>query len=213
MLKEKKAQVGPTITWVTAFIIIFFIMILFSVASIKLSEKKVDIVIEGSGNLINFKQLIAILNSPIMFDGEEMSVIQLSAMWSADTSRRDENNVSNGNWTGNTAGLVVENIGNVNVTFNLRTFKNATNFTGGTAGAGPQYLFNVTEVESGSCTDQNITFGFYYDVNTSDPGTKVCGSFTALDTDSMRIDVRVVIPSDSMTGELTDTFTATVAQA
>jgi len=125
------------------------------------------------------------------------------------------NNVTNGNWTGNTAGLVVENIGNKNVTLDLKTGNNATALLGGT---NPSYQYNVTNVEAGSCTNSTggnnmssgISLGNFYDVNTTDPGTRVCDVFAHTDSiDTIRIDIKLVIPSDSKTGKITDTITAT----
>ncbi len=130
------------------------------------------------------------------------------------------NNVTNGNWTGNTAGFVVENIGNVNVTFDLKTGKTAAQLVGGSAGGGPQYQYNVTNQEVGSCrnstggTTLKINLGTFYNVNTTDPGTRICDIFPYdSNNDTIRIDVRLVIPSDSLTGTLSDTFTVTFAEA
>ena len=130
-----------------------------------------------------------------------------------DTSRNDDSNVTNGNWTGNTDGFVVENIGNVNVTLSLKTGKNAAGFIGGAVGGGPQYQYNVTDIEGNSCETWNITEGAFYDVNTTGDGTFVCNNFqSAGGSNTIRIDVRVVIPTDSAVGALSDTFTATVNQ-
>jgi len=130
------------------------------------------------------------------------------------------NNVTGGNWTGNTAGFVVENIGNLNVTFDLKTGLNNVSLLGGSAGGGPQYRYNVTNKDAGSClnstggTDLSITLGTFYDVNTTDPGTRICGRFVIPDaSDELRIDVKLIIPSDSKTGTISDTFTATFAAA
>jgi len=122
------------------------------------------------------------------------------------------NNITNGNWTGNTAGFVIENIGNENVTLEIATGKTAATFISGTAGGGPSYRFNVSDnTEDGSC-EYNVTEGDWNVVNTTSPGTLVCRPLYAADaTDVVRIDVEVVIPSDSLIGELTDTFTATIA--
>lgn len=128
------------------------------------------------------------------------------------------NNVTNGNWTGNTAGFIVENIGNQNVTFFLKTGKNATTLLGGASGGGPKYQYNATNKDPGSClntTATGVILGTFYNVNTTGTaGTKICDRFLFdTSTDELRIDVRLVIPSDSFVGELTDTFTVTFDQA
>jgi hypothetical protein len=123
-------------------------------------------------------------------------------------------NVTNGNWTGNTAGFVVENIGNVNVSFNLATGKNATTLLGGTS---PSYQYNVTNVDPGSCINSTgFILGTFYDVNVSSTGTAVCDKLRSADTnDTVRIDVKLVIPSDTNQAgnAVGDTFTVTFASA
>lgn len=125
------------------------------------------------------------------------------------------NNVTNGNWTGNTAGFVVENIGNNNITFELGTATTAASLIGGAAGGGPEYMYNVTDdtAEDNSCnfTTDGATEGIYIEVNAS---RSICDVFDfASSNNQLRIDIRIVIPSDSKTGELTDTITATIGSA
>ena len=122
------------------------------------------------------------------------------------------NNVTNGNWTGNTAGLVIANIGNNNVSIDLKTGKTNATLLGGTA---PDYEYNVTNVESGSCLNSTggtdgLSLGSFSDVNTTDPGTRVCGRFRyATASNTIRIDIKLIIPSDSVTGAVGDIITAT----
>jgi len=127
------------------------------------------------------------------------------------TAYNNASNVSNGNWTSNVAGLVVENIGNQNVTLDLKTGEDANSFIGGTS---PSYKFNVSNVEATSCTNasggivgekQVVLVGGsfnlstqFWDVNTTDPGTRICDDFTFNDSrDSIRIDIFLEIPSDA----------------
>jgi len=118
-------------------------------------------------------------------------------------------NVVNGNWTSNTAGLIIENIGNQNVTLDLKGGKTAQTFFGGT---NPSYQYNASNSEEDSCTF-NIVEGAFQDVNITGPaGTRVCNVFNVLDSaDTIRIDIRVVIPSDAtQTGSaIGDILTAT----
>ncbi|MBI2124370.1 hypothetical protein HYT92_01125 [Candidatus Pacearchaeota archaeon] len=119
--------------------------------------------------------------------------------------------VANGNWTNVTSGLILENIGNVNVTIDIKTGKTAATFLGGTA---PQYLLNFTNNETGSCYNQtNVALGSWTAVNTTDPGTRVCNNFTFYNSsDAMRIDIKIAVPYDSLTGALSDIITATATQ-
>ncbi|VVB78290.1 Uncharacterised protein [uncultured archaeon] len=111
------------------------------------------------------------------------------------------------NW-GSAQNFTLENIGNVNVSLDLKTSKTAATFIGGFL---PQYNFTVRDTETGSCLQPGTTLGVWQSVNTTGDGTKICGNFTPEGAhDKITIDVRLVIPSDSFSGNeaLTDTFTA-----
>lgn len=130
------------------------------------------------------------------------------------TSWYNLSNVSNGNWTGNTAGLIIENIGNNNVSLNISAGKDAAELLGGTS---PLYQLNFTNVEPNSClnftggTDQLTYLGSFQTANTTQ--RIFCGKLSPADgSDSLRIDVKLVIPSNSKVGTLSDTITATFAQ-
>jgi hypothetical protein len=120
------------------------------------------------------------------------------------------NNVTNGNWTGNTQGLILENIGNINVSVNLTATKNATEYIGG---ASPLFQFNVTNNETGSCLNSSggtdgLNLGNYS--NLTSATSFVCGKLRYPQaSDTIRIDIKLVVPSDSFTGILTNTVTAT----
>ena len=122
------------------------------------------------------------------------------------------NNVTGGNWTLRTSGgLRLENIGNVNVSLNLTSSKAAGAFLGGTA---PVFKWNITNLEPNSCLnttgtgETGLNLNVFYDVNTTT--TNFCPRFNFLDSgDVIRIDFNLTIPSDSLTGALTTTITAT----
>jgi len=134
------------------------------------------------------------------------------------TSVHGAGNVTNGNWTGNDKGLVIENIGNVNVSLRFTFGDNAATLLEGNS-ENRSYRFNVTNNESGSCTAANgstetgyLNLSAFIDVNTS--GTSFCPRFRFSDgSDLMRMDIALVIPSDTPTGAKNDTITAVVAQA
>ena len=127
-------------------------------------------------------------------------------------------NVTNGNWTlVNRGGLRIENIGNVNVSLNLTATKTAAQMIGGT---GPSYSWNVTSVETHSCrnatgggaVNHGLPLSLHYNPNTTT--TEFCRFFQFNDSqDSVRIDFNLTIPSDSLTGSLGDTITATAFAA
>jgi len=113
-------------------------------------------------------------------------------------------------FTAQSNGFTIENIGNRRVVLQLKTGKDATEFINGT---NPVYQYKVSEAEAGACggTLQPTT---YTDVNVTDPGTTICDNFLFQNSkDSLDIDVKIVIPSDSNVGLLTDTFTATATEA
>ncbi|HOW37013.1 MAG TPA: hypothetical protein PLK34_02090 [Candidatus Pacearchaeota archaeon] len=122
--------------------------------------------------------------------------------------------VVNGNWTAVSQGFEVVNLGNVNLTLLLKTGKTAATFLGGTA-VTPDYEFNVTNKEADACNGTDVfNLNTFYDVNTTGDGTKVCDLFTSAEgRDEIRIDIKLVIPSDSLTGARSDTMTATIAPA
>lgn len=113
--------------------------------------------------------------------------------------------VSQGNWSTVSQGLVLENIGNVNVSIELQSSSadpSASSFLGGT---NPGYGWNITENEADSCIEV-ITLGQWYDANTS---MDVCSVLEFIDSrDSILIDINLTIPYDSKTGALSDTITA-----
>ena len=73
--------------------------------------------------------------------------------------------VTNGTWSAVSSGLVIRNAGNVNLTLNLSTGKNASAFIGGT---GESYEYNVSNVDAGACIPPGgFSLDTYYDVNGS----------------------------------------------
>ena len=117
----------------------------------------------------------------------------------------DAANVTNGNWTGNTAGLVIENIGNVNVSLNISAGKTATTLLGGLS---PTYEYNFSNIEANSCSGGTTALNEFTSANTS--VLRVCGIFDfSDDSDRIRIDIKLVVPSDSKTGAIGDIITAT----
>jgi hypothetical protein len=114
-------------------------------------------------------------------------------------------NVINGNWTPVIGGFKLENIGNTEVTLYLRSSKTASEFLGGTS---PAYQYNVTDYDAGSCINgTGFNLGLWRDVNTTGEGDLVCNTFGTV-ANSIKIDLRLVIPSDARIGSQSDVFTA-----
>ncbi len=106
-----------------------------------------------------------------------------------------ENSVAvGGTWEQVDSALVLENIGNVNVSLELSLNKTADNFIGGTS---PLVEAHVTESESGSCTGGTNTFASFAEINTT--LQSVCDQFGYDNNlaDEVEITFRLTIPSDT----------------
>jgi|GEM_PF-949754 len=135
-----------------------------------------------------------------------------------DTTNQSAENVTRGNWTGNHVGLVIENIGNGNVTLDLKSEYDNGTFIGGTDGSGPLFRWKIVSNDTAvSCkfSDAGLANNTWKDVNTSGSvGSRICDYFYFEDTrDQVRIDFFVRVPSDSITGARGNTITATIAGA
>ncbi|MBA3064138.1 hypothetical protein FP803_01740 [Candidatus Woesearchaeota archaeon] len=111
-----------------------------------------------------------------------------------------------------TTGLVLENVGNKNVTLNITMQKNAATFI---TGSSPVCKWNVSNKEAGSCPGIALTPGAWQTCATT--AVVVCNStgngFLATDTtDTLKFDVLVQIPSDAAPGAKTNVMTASAAQ-
>ena len=112
-------------------------------------------------------------------------------------------------WNSVDGGFIVENIGNVNVTVGIMSDHAAAAFLGGTS---PLYQYNVSNSKASSC---NFTAGYagdvYEDMTAGD--VTFCDVFQNGDTiDEIRIDILLKVPSDSVTGALSETVTLTYTQ-
>ena len=113
-----------------------------------------------------------------------------------------EGTVTNGTWGATSSGFTLENIGNVNVSLNMTSDKNASVFLGGT---NPTFKYKITEDEAGACEKNNASS--YIDLNIS--GLIVCYPFVFHNgIDEVSVDIELFVPSDSNTGEQTATITA-----
>jgi hypothetical protein len=112
-------------------------------------------------------------------------------------------------------GLILENIGNKNLTLAIYMGKTAATFIDGTD---PIYQFNVSNSEADSCTADSLEVveGQWYDAVLQASSITICnetdGGFRSGDSnDELRFDVRVVVPSDAI-GAKSDVITADVEE-
>jgi len=110
-------------------------------------------------------------------------------------------NISRGNWSALSSGLVIKNEGNVALVLDFQSNKNATNFIGGTSSS---FKYMITNVDSGACTPPDgFVLGTFYETNTST--IQICDSFAP--NESVRMDFELTIPSNSNLGILSSTIT------
>jgi hypothetical protein len=107
------------------------------------------------------------------------------------------NTVSGGSWNPIDGGFVVENIGNVNVSLNISSGDDAASFIGG---SGPEFKFNVSNIESDACDFGGEVSENVYTSFTGAPQS-VCSVYQNADShDEINIDILLKVPSDSLTG-------------
>ena len=110
---------------------------------------------------------------------------------------------TNGNWSVINTPLVLENIGNQNITLWISSDKTGTTLLGGTS---PSFQYKITNT-SGETGCAGSPSG-YQDFSATP--TVICSLLEIYSTkDSIDIDIQLIIPSDSLTGEKTATITAT----
>jgi len=116
-------------------------------------------------------------------------------------------------FTNQSNGLTLENIGNVNAIIELASDKDAQTFINGTSPAF-QYLISDTTSggEANSC--DNMAPTTFTDVNTTSPGTKICTKlYKQASKDAIGIELKVTIPGDADFGQREATLTATGTKA
>ncbi len=94
MIINKKAEIGETLTWVVAFVIIALVMIFFTFGSIaigatkKIGNEIVDLN-EGKG-LQSQKELVKLLNTKVEFKGQVFSIADLIVLWDLNSGDEEE---------------------------------------------------------------------------------------------------------------------------
>jgi hypothetical protein len=111
-----------------------------------------------------------------------------------------EGGIINGSWDVVTEGFLVRNSGNVNLVLNLTSGKDAASFVGGT---GPSYMYKISNENEGACVPPaGFNLDQYYEIGSSN---LICDSFVS--NRNISIDLRLVVPTDSFGGALSDTIT------
>lgn len=107
-------------------------------------------------------------------------------------------------------GLILENIGNENINVTIQSNATAAQFIGG-SNPSPEFKWAFSNNESSSCITQGPSgWGSFVDVSTSP--IVLCHNFSYLDSsDSIRVDLYVLIPYTAPNGTRTATITATIS--
>ena len=115
--------------------------------------------------------------------------------------------VSGGNWTAVSTGMLLENIGNTNVSILLQSSKaTAAAFMGGT---NPVFQWNVSNNETSSCINGSYNISSFYNVNAS---LTVCSIMEFIDArDTIKIDFNITVPEDAPPGAKNAIITITSA--
>jgi len=131
------------------------------------------------------------------------------------TRGNDTGVVQRGNWTGADArAFVIANIGGVNCSIKLQTGKNAHDFFNSLTNSNEQYMWNVSNKESNSCSE-GAMLGAWTDVNKTSGGTEFCKQFdNHQGSNEIYVDILLTIPYDAQNfGEQSDTLTVTADAA
>lgn len=133
-----------------------------------------------------------------------------------------------GSFNNVTRGLVIENVGNSNVSLMLNSSLNAALLIGGTSPLFQWQLNQVTTDDTGGATDgeanscklgglaNGLQYATWTDVPYGGVGYYVCGNLTQVGNNGgfnneVEIDLRLAVPQDAPTGKKNATITATAA--
>jgi hypothetical protein len=105
-------------------------------------------------------------------------------------------NVTNGTWTPISGELILENIGNVDVTLQLQTDKNASSFIGGSGNQAFEAMVANASGNVGACIGNN-TFSSYAPINeTPQDACSISFGYASI-ADEIIIDFNMTIPDDA----------------
>ncbi|MBU2562332.1 MAG: hypothetical protein KKF68_01600 [Nanoarchaeota archaeon] len=108
-----------------------------------------------------------------------------------------EGNVVGGTWSALTGGLTVQNDGNTNVTLNISSSNDATDFIGGSAGEGPVYRIRVVENKTGTCSAGTVYPSTYTTFNTTP--IIICNNMSSDSSmNLLTIHINITVPEDAL---------------
>jgi len=201
---------------VLSIVAIIIVMINISVTYIKIAdfEKK------STGNVLGYINLSVSTSIALSMLQDTLDWgsgnINFSYMNSTLYTRNNNTGVVyRGNWSGvNAKAFIVQNIGGNNCSLFIQSSKDAHDLFQSASSSNEQYMINVTNKETSSCSGA-ASLGQWRDVNKTSGGTKYCSQFSYLkDSNEIYIDVLLTVPQDSnVIGNLSDILTITATAA
>lgn len=175
-----------------------------------------------TGNItLSIPQNVQVEFNPAIINWSNGSVYSNETAARLMTTNNIDIQVMNGTWVNGTnqgrgTGLVLRNVGNINVSINLTTGKNKTTFflPIDISDLRAVYLWNISNNNSNIRTcgaaAQYSSFNLFTPVNTTDKGSQfVCRNLSYLSGENMlRIDILLHVPQGVERKEYTDTITA-----
>ncbi|MBR9706253.1 hypothetical protein GOV14_04410 [Candidatus Pacearchaeota archaeon] len=127
------------------------------------------------------------------------------------TRRNNTAEVSGGNWSvTNISGLLIENVGNVNVSLNLSSSKNATDLFAGTSNTNQAFEWNITNGAPGSCSGGTILLNTFIKVNKSVSDVACAQLGAVASKNKVFIDILLAVPYDFDTSKINVEQSATI---
>jgi hypothetical protein len=117
-------------------------------------------------------------------------------------------NIINGTWDPVSSGFVIKNIGNTIVEMDFVSLRSANTFIGGT---GSSYKYKISNVNPNACIPPDEIGDTFIEFPAAGTNTRICDYF--FPQKSIRFDIRMIIPEDSIKGDLTDIITVSFQQA
>jgi hypothetical protein len=117
-------------------------------------------------------------------------------------------NIINGTWDPVSSGFVIKNIGNTIVEMDFVSLRSANTFIGGT---GSSYKYKISNVDPNACTPPDEIEDGFIEFPAAGTSSRICDYF--FPQKSLMFDIRMIIPEDSIKGDLTDIITIAFQQA
>ncbi len=188
----KSQKLILTLSWIIVITTLLTLIVVFNKFGV-ITGRATD---TGEANLtINTSASISFVDNSVNWGSGSVDETPSFAILDTNGTTAAGTAVINGSWNNETTGLMLRNDGNVNVSVDLVSSKDAAAFIGGT---NPAFKWAISNNETGSCAAGIANTG-YTDVNTTAPGTRICDDLQYADSnDELIIDLYVRVPEDAL---------------